>query len=352
MEKTMGKTEKLFSDRELSDFCGHLAMILNSGISVTEGLMMMEEDLEDRKVRDLLKTLEENVEDSGLLWQAMEAAAAFPDYMIRMVKLGEQSGHLDDVMTALSDHYDREDSLRRSIRSAVAYPAVMLLMMAGIILVLLTHVMPIFNQVFLQLGSELTGLSRSLMDLGTGIRKYAVVLVEIAAVLVLVGLWFRKSQQGRTLFNKLGRNIPWLRKLWDRIALCRFSSGMSLTLSSGLNPEYALELTRELSQDPDFKMRLELCHREMEQGEDLSKALMHAGVFTGVYARMASIGERTGAMDQALRQVADDCQNRLDQQIAQGLSLIEPTLVVILSVIVGVILMSVMFPLLGIMSSL
>ena len=347
----MEKTIKKFSSRELSDFCGHLSMILNSGISLLEGLYMMSEDLEDSKYSQVLTTLQQEMDASGIFCEALEKAGVFPDYMVKMVKLGEQSGHLDDVMEALSEHYDREDSLDKSIRSAVAYPLMMLCMIALIVVVLLTKVMPIFNQVFMQLGTELSGLSRGLMNLGVGIRRYALLLIAVAGLLLAGGLWVWNSPKGRAAFSRLGRKIPWIAAFYDRISLCRFASGMSLTLSSGLNPEYAMELTRDLSEDPEFGKRLLKCQDEMDRGEDLSRALQNAGVFSGVYARMASIGEKTGAMDLALRRIADDCQNQVDQKIASALSLIEPTLVVVLSVIVGVVLMSVMFPLLGIMSS-
>lgn len=347
----MGKTRKAFSDRELSDFCSQLSMIMNAGISLTEGLYMMGEDAEDPLETKTLKTLQEELENTGAFCEALGNAEVFPDYMIRMVRLGEQSGHLDDVMVALAEHYDREDALSSSIRSAVSYPLVMLAMMALIVIVLLTRVMPIFNQVFLQLGTELSGLSRGLMNLGVGIRRYAAVLIGVAAGLVIFGFLLHRSRKGRAFFSHLGRRIPWVRKFYDRISLCRFSSGMSLALSSGLNPEYALELTRDLTDDPEFGKRLDHCREQIGTGEDFSRVLQGAGILTGVYARMAAIGEKTGTMSETMGKISRDCQEQLDQKVAGALALIEPTLVVVLSVIVGAILMSVMFPLLSIMSA-
>ena len=348
----MGKTMKKFSNRELSDFSGQLAMILNAGMSLTEGLTMMEEDAEKAEEKQILTALLQGIEESGSFAQALEQALVFPDYMVKMVNLGQESGHLDDVMMALSDHYDREDSLSKGIRSAVAYPIMLLAMMAIIVVVLLTRVMPIFNQVFLQLGTELSGFSRGLMNLGQGIRSYGAVLGALIAVLVITGVWMGRSRQGKEVFHRLGRKIPWIRNVYDRVSVCRFSSGMALALSSGLNPEYALELVEDLIQTPDFKSRLIKCREALGQGEDFSQVLLHAGIFTGVYARMAAIAEKTGSMPETMDRIARDAQEQLDQKISGALAMIEPTLVVLLSIVVGAILMSVMFPLLGIMSSL
>ena len=125
---------------------------------------------------------------------------------------------------------------------------------------------------------------------------------------------------------------------------------MALTLSSGLNPERSLELVTALNDDPVFDGKLARCQEAVNEGEDLSQALFHAGMFTGVYARMASIGAKTGSMDQVMEQIADLYQDDIDTRMNNMLAVLEPTLVIMLSLIVGVILLSVMLPLMGIMS--
>ena len=126
---------------------------------------------------------------------------------------------------------------------------------------------------------------------------------------------------------------------------------MALTLSSGLNPERSMELVNSLNDDPVFQKKIDQCQSEVDEGNDLSKALFTSGMFTGVYARMASIGSKTGAMDQVMEQIAELYQDDIDTRMSNILAVLEPTLVIFLSLIVGVILLSVMLPLMGIMSS-
>ena len=216
-------------------------------------------------------------------------------------------------------------------------------MMIIVIFVLLIKVMPIFNQVFIQLGSEMTGFAGVLVSLGNNLSKYA---LFVAAILLLAAV----------LLFYLGKRavhrIPFMKDIYEKIAACRFASGMALALSSGLNPDLSMELVCELNEDAVFAKKLELCKKSVAEGVDFSKALLHAGIFTGLYARMASIGSKSGTMDQVMGQIAESCQEEVDNRINRLLAVIEPTLVVMLSLIVGVILLSVMFPLIGIMSQL
>ena len=346
----MSKIGKPFGAEELSGFCSQMAMLLASGISLPEGLDMMLEDAEGRQEQELLETLKEALAQHGEFAPALEQTGVFPDYMTQMVRIGEQTGRLDDVMTALAEHFGREAAISQSIRSAVMYPAVMLCMMLLIVGVLLTNVMPVFNQVFLQLGTEMTGLSRMLMDLGSLIRRYGAVLGCLAAMLVALGLWFAMAARGRKAFAALCYRIPPARRLFEMLGLARFAGGMHLALSSGLDPEYALELVSRLSEDAHFQTRLDQCRQEMEAGESWISSLRKTGILTGLSARMAAIGEKTGTVAETMKTIAANAQEEADRRISGALGLIEPALVILLSVMVGIILLSVMFPLLGILS--
>ena len=344
--------DKPLSNTEVSSFCGQIALILKSGISSLEGITIMLEDTDTPQEQAILKAILENLEETGSLCQALDSTGLFPAYMVHMVEIGEETGSLDQVMDSMRNHYEREDMIAKSIRNAVTYPLIMAGMMVAVIVVLLVKVMPIFNQVFIQLGTEMTGFSRGLMNLGTIINRYAILFIIIIAVIVFCILVGTKTAVGREIAHKLAYKFAPTRKMREEIAACRFSSGMALTLRSGLNPERGLELTDMLTEDPYFKERLTECKKEVDDGMDLSEALHKTGIFTGLYARMASIGTKTGSMDQVMEQIAELYQDHIDNRINNRLAVLEPTLVIVLSLIVGVILLSVMLPLMGIMSSL
>ena len=342
---------KPFSSLELSSFCGQTALILKSGISALEGLTIMAEDASSSEEKEVLESLLSNMQETGNLCQAMESTGLYPSYMLRMVEIGEETGTLDVVMESLRNHYEREDSLRKGIRNAVTYPMVMIAMMAVVIIVLLVKVMPVFNQVFIQLGTEMAGISRTLMQVGNVINRYAVVFILLLFVIVGLSFYGTRTASGRRVFRTIGYKLGFTRRIHEELAACRFASGMALTLSSGLNPDRSMELVTSLNDDPVFQKKIDLCLEKIREGEDLSDALFHSGMFSGVYARMASIGSRTGSMDQVMEQIAGLYQEDIDTRMNNLLAVLEPTLVAVLSLVVGVILLSVMLPLMGIMSS-
>ncbi len=342
---------KPFSSLELSSFCGQTALILKAGISALEGLTIMTEDAASSEEKEILDALLANMQETGNLYQAMESTGLYPSYMLRMVQIGEETGTLDAVMESLRNHYEREDAIRKGIRNAVTYPMVMVAMMVIVIIVLLVKVMPIFNQVFIQLGTEMTGISRTLMNVGNAINRYAVVFIILLLGIAGLGFYGTRMDSGRRFFGKIGYKLGFTRKIHEEVAACRFASGMALTLSSGLNPDRSMELVTSLNDDPVFQKKIDLCLEKVREGEELSEALFHSGMFSGVYARMASIGSKTGALDQVMEQIAGLYQDDIDTRMNNLLAVLEPTLVAVLSLVVGVILLSVMLPLMGIMSS-
>lgn len=350
MDKSTGKP-KPFSNSELSAFCGQLALILQSGISSIEGISVMLEDATAEDERQILSLMQDKLTETGSLCDAFTAAGVFPGYLVHMVQIGEETGTLDNVMDALSAHYEREDTIRQSIKSSVTYPLFMAAMMVVIILVLLIRVMPIFNQVFVQLGSEMTGFSRTLMHIGTLLHTNALVFILILLALTALVFFGFRTTRGLMVVRKIGQALPFTRDICEKTAICRFADAMALTLSSGLMPERGMELAYELNDDPYFTRKLDLCREKMAEGTDLSDALHESGIFTGTYARMVTLGARTGSQEKVMRRIASLCQDEIDTRLSNMLSVLEPTLVIILSLIVGVILLSVMLPLMGILSS-
>lgn len=238
----MNKSPQLkpLSNPELSSFSSQLSLILRSGISALEGISIMLEDASSEEEKAILNALSENLQETGTLNGALEQTQLFPAYMTRMVRIGEETGTLDDVMAALGDHYAREDTIARTIRSAVTYPMIIISMMIVVILVLIIKVMPIFNQVFIQLGSEMSGFSRVLMDLGNTINRYSVVFIAVLAVIAIGFFAYNHTAKGAAFLRGLGSHIPAIRRMHHDIASCRFASGMALTLKSGMAPEECL----------------------------------------------------------------------------------------------------------------
>lgn len=342
---------KVLSNAELSAFCAQMAMILRSGISAEEGISILLEDSKDAQTRAILNTLHGEVERGESLYSALKTAGQFPRYLLDMVHIGERSGKLDEVMDALCSYYEREESISKSVRNAVMYPLIMIVMMVVVISVLVVKVLPIFDQVFRQLGSEMTGLPKGIMNTGTLIGNIAMVLVGIIAILAVIYFILRSTKGGRNLLTRFQSKFFITRNLSAKIASGRFASGMSLMLASGLDTDESLKMVADLVDNVVLREKIEKCQQSIQDGVNFSEALVKAEIFSGIYARMVTVGFKTGAADTVMQKLADRYEEETDAQISHIISILEPTLVAVLSIIVGMILLSVMLPLMGIMSA-
>lgn len=348
-EKTVQKG--VLTNGEIAAFCAQIAMIMKSGISVSEGVGIMAEDMKNPQGREIMRGLQERVELGEPLNAAMRSVGVFPGYVVNMTEIGETAGRLDEVMDSLYAYYEREEAVAKSIRSAVTYPLIMIVMMVLVIVVLIVKVMPVFNQVFLQLGSELTGFSRGVMNLGTAIGQYAYVIIGVIAAIIVIYLIMRGTEGGRKTLQHWNASFFATKKLSAKIASGRFASAMSLMLASGLDTDQSLDMAGRLVDNDAVRQRIAACKGYIAEGSNFSEALVRADVFSGVYARMVNVGFKTGSVDTVMRKLADRYEEEVDASVGNVISVLEPTLVAILSIIVGMILLSVMLPLMGIMSS-
>ncbi len=350
--KQVHLTQLQLDDPTLASFCGQMSLILRSGISAFEGISIMKEDAEQPEARQLFSSIEQTLEMTGSLSLALTESHAFPPYLCHMTELGEQTGNLDTVMEALEAHYNREHAIKQARRSALIYPLILSTMMIVVILVLLIRVMPIFQQVFQELGTTMTGLPLTLMQIGMTIKNYAVIFLLLLFCAIVFIVYLNGTKRGRRWAKQLGSHISFIRDTDHAVAACRFASNMALSLSSGLMPEEGLTLARSVNEDERFGEQLKACQADLEQGMDLSETLYQHHIFSGIYSHMMKTGYKTGSLDQVLQKIAEMYQSEIDVRLNNRLAILEPVLVITLCAAVGTILLSVMFPLLGIMGSL
>ncbi len=343
--------QKQLSQAEIASFFSQAAMLFHAGITPTESMTIMLQDTSSSEGKTLLSSILATCRSGNSFAHALENTNAFPDYVIHMVHLGEESGNLDVVTQSLSDYYEREESIFHSIRSAVSYPLIMIAMMILVIYVLITKVLPIFNQVFVQLGSELTGFSRTLLGLGNSLSNYSIILITVIVVIALCYLLALKTKKGRKVANMFLCQFPLTKKFNEKVAAGKFASSISLALSSGMDTFTSLDLVSKLVDHKGTTKKIEKCKADIKSGSNFSEALSASGIFTNAYSRMVSVGFRSGQVDSTLKKIAGLYQKETNRKIHAMISVIEPTLVIILSLIVGMILLSVILPLMGIMSN-
>lgn len=341
------------NNSEIAAFCEQMAMILHSGITPKDGLNLMLTDAKDKNTQEVLRRLISFTVSGDSFSSSISQSGLFPEYVENMIAIGEDTGRLDEVMQSLSDYYNHEELINDNIRSAITYPLIMVCMMVFIIIVLITKVLPLFNQVFIQLGTEMTGISASLLRLGQSMQTYSLVLVAILVLLLAFVMFLSHTKTGHAISLNMRDHFGPTKGFFRNIAYGRFATGMSLTLSSGMDIYKALHMVRKLVENKDVALQIDECEKTItENGDTLAEALMKAGILGNLYGRMVSIGDKSGNTYEILGKIGRLYEDETDKKLQSFVSIIEPTLVITLSLIVGLILLSVILPLLGVMSSL
>lgn len=343
--------QKVLSHAEVASFCRQTAMIIKAGITPAEGMSILMNDTADKDGKALLEQISLSCRQGNSFHMALEETGLFPSYVIKLIALGEESGNTDDVLTSLADYYDREEAIADSIKSAVTYPLIMIAMMFLVILVLIVKVLPIFRQVFVQLGTEMNSFATSLLSVGNTLSKYSLIITLFFFVIIGGFILFYKTGSGRMTVTRFLTRFPLTSNFYEKIAAGRFASGMFLALTSGMDTYRSLDMISEIVENDDMQQKIKICRDELKKENNLPDALASARIFSNLYSRMISVGFRSGSVDLVFKQIAKNYDEETEKQLNRIISIIEPTLVIILSLIVGMILLSVLLPLMGIMSS-
>lgn len=342
----------LLSNGEISAFCLGLSLLIHSGVGVGDGLALLAEEENDAGQRELLTQLANSADNGVSLAEAVKETGRFPDYVCGLLDVGEQSGRTEEALTALARYYEDRARLDHQIKAALLYPSILLIIMLAVIAVLLIKVLPVFNEVYSYLGTSLTGIAGGLLSLGQALDAAMPVLCVILGAVVLLLVLFAAVPAFREKLTGF-----WRRKMGDKgvsrkINTACFAQSLSMGLSSGLPIEEALSLAGSLLENvPAAKARCDDCKTRINNGESLSAAMKASGALPSAECRILELGMRSGTGDTAMEQIARRLSEESDIALEESVARVEPALVMVTSVLVGIILLAVMLPLMNIMTA-
>lgn len=343
---------KPMTNAELSAFCLELHEIWHAGLPLADGVLSLCESDDGNDSRAWMRTLCEEADQGASLSDALAETGVFPAYMVNLLSLADRTGRQEEALRALSEYYDRRDRLAHSVRSAVLYPALLAVVMLIVILVLITKVLPIFHGVFAQLGAQMSGIAVSLMQIGQALTGASAILGGVLALLAVLALavWLTPSLRARAA--KLVNGLVGGRGVFGRIASAKFAAAMAMATQSGLDIEEATHAAAQVcGGDARTDRKTQACIALLEQGAHVADALRSSEMLPARICRMIGLGERTGSQADIFSEVARRSEQAVDDELNRMIGWIEPALVILTAAVVGVVLLSVMMPLLSIMSS-
>lgn len=330
-----------------------LALLTQSGVTLADGLLIIADEEDNEAYAEMLRGISATLEEGESFYTALEKTGAFPAYATGLIDVAERVGKLEETLHALSRYYEERERMKNSIRHALAYPTVILLMMFAVITVLLSKVLPIFDDVYGSLGSSLTGFAGGLLAIGEFLSNAMPYIAVILGAAVIIGAIIALFPSLTEKLKGLARRLFGDRGVSRKLNNAHLAEALSVALSSGMPVEEGLLLAERLLCDsPGALERCRKCLSEVSEGGHLPDVLQKHGFFTRSSARMLDLGIRSGNVDGVMADIAQRMSDEAEEAIEAVTSRIEPALVLVTSFLVGAILIAVMLPLINIMKAL
>lgn len=339
---------KVLTNYEKYIFSREMNTILSSGLSIKEGLTLIEKNGESSNLKETISLLKMNFDQESNLTSAMKQVDAFDSSMIQLIEIGEMNGKLDRVFKELSFYYEREETLENQIKEATTYPFVLLCIMTLILAVLVFKVLPIFENVMKNMGGQQSSSYR-MMAFGKGFALVAFVLLLVIVVLIMVLKHQKYSVEQKERFLS---HFFLTKNLYRNMNLGNITFALSLFISSGYPIIESLSYVSKIISSHTYRQKLENVKEYMMKGESFADALRKERIYEGSDLTLLTIGFELGEEEKTLQKLVALYQNKLIEATNKFLNVIEPLMIALLSCIVGLILLSIMLPLMGILSTL
>ena len=331
--------------KELVIFTRQFATMINAGLSIIQGLEILAAQSETPYFRSVLRKVKNSVEEGKSLSESLKShPKVFSDLYVSLVAAGEVGGILDTIMDRLAIFLEKNAAINAKIKSAMKYPAVILVATIGITIVLLYWVVPTFSTMFLSAGQQLPGLTQVIVDLSEWMKHNIFYVILVIVALIVVYKVLMKNPQIRFARDKYLLVAPTVGDLIRKSAVARFTRTLGTLVSSGVPLVDGLESVSRTSGNLMIEKAILFVRTKVTEGSDMTTPLTEAGVFPSMVVQMIGVGEATGAMDTMLNKIADFYEEEVDVAIDGLTSMIEPILMVFIGGIVGTMMVAMYLP--------
>ena len=341
----------IFKNEDTAAVCSSLAFLLHAGITEADAINAVASDETRDAYRKRLDEMSKKADEGERLSEIFTESGCFEDYVCQMIKAGEETGKTEEALNSVAAGCENRARLDKQLKSALLYPAVLLLIMLAVIAVLLIYVLPVFDSVYSQLGSGLTGIAGGLLNVGKALKKSLPIMIAIFGIAVVFLILFASIDGFRNRILDILWKTKGEKSVSHKIDISRFARGLAMGLGSGMDIRSAIDMAAML---PDasggMKERAQECEKLIAAGQTLSLSLGQTGLMPPSECRILEAGIKGGNSDRAMEQIASRLEENAEIALNTSVSKIEPVIVVICAILTGFILMSVMLPLVNIMS--
>jgi len=350
--KSKSKRGPRVKSTEILVFTRQLSTIVNAGLPLLQGLDILAEQTEDERFAGVLREIGAAVEGGESFSEALKRhPQIYSDLYVSMIRAGEASGNLDNVLLQLADYMESMEELKRRIRSAMTYPVVAFGMIVLIAAGLIIWVVPQFAEIFKSFDKALPAPTQLLIDVSEILRSWKIFVVIAAAIAGIIGFRaYRETTNGRYQTDAMMLKLPVFGKLLRKVSISRFARTLSTLTRSGVSILAALEIVERTAGNEVFARVVRKAGDSVRGGETLAEPLARSQEFPAMVTRMIGVGEKTGALEQMLAKISDFYDSEVKAAVDGLTSLIEPILILMMGIVVGGIVIALFMPILQLSS--
>lgn len=345
-------TPKAIPTSELISLSSQLALVIDSDLGIYEGLELILEQTKHKATRQLIKRVQERINEGCVFSEALaHESDMLPEFFINMVSVGEQSGNLTKVLERIAGSYEKDQKVSSKVMSSITYPIILSVLMLCVIILLLVEVLPMFDDVLSSLGGQMPGITKVLMGIGSFIGTYFYIILAIIAIIILIGVLLRQNEKGIQFLDSVKLLSPIRKNIVKNIDCMRFSRSLAMIIRSGIGIASGVKMAAATMSNSKLRGLAYQAAEKIKEGATLKSALSDLGLFSNLLLRILAVAESTGHTDDMLDRAADRIEEELDGRLTRLTTVLEPALIIVLSVIVGIVLVSVILPVTTIMNS-
>jgi type IV pilus assembly protein PilC len=337
------------SGKDVLVFVRQFATMIDAGLPLVQCLEILGSQTDNNALKKVIFAIKARVEGGSSFSDALkDHPKVFDELFVQLCSAGEVGGILDTILNRLAVYREKAEKLKRKIKGALTYPAIVLFVGVAVTVVLLLYVTPVFAKMFADFGSALPGPTQIVVDLSEWLKKYFIYMVMVTAVVVVAAVAFYRWPRGREIFDKIILKVPLFGDLIRKVAVARFTRTLGTMVSSGVPILDALEVTAKTAGNRTIENSIMYVRTKISEGKNISGPLLETKVFPSMVVQMIGVGEATGAMDQMLAKIADFYDDEVDTAVASLTAAIEPVMMVFLGGMVGGFLIAMYLPIFSI----
>ncbi len=322
--------------------CSQFAIIIRSGVPIARAVRLIAEKTTDKKLKKILTHVAADVESGRSLAASFEERGGdlFPPTFVETIRAGEDSGTVDRSFESMQTHYEKQTKIRQKIRSALAYPAFVLVIAVIVVIVLMVVVVPVFEDLFASYGAELPGVTKALIAISNFFRKYTL-WIAAALILIFIGCKiYGNTEEGRLKLAKLALKLPLLGNIQELTAASQFANSLTMMLKAGLPLTRCVSITSKVISNYHISQEVGKLAGKLEEGQSLGKSLRAAGVMPDILTDMVAVGEESGEMESTVGTIAKYYDDELETAIQSVIAKLEPAVLIVLAVVAGFIVVA------------